>query len=414
MSTSELPAPDRARMQHRLAALSAPEVGGTANDGVDRPALSDADKAARDLLWALMEELGLAVRVDDLGSMYGRRGGRDSGAAPVLVGSHLDTVSPGGRFDGILGVVAALEVVSLLEEAGAPTRRPVEVVNWTAEEGARFAPAMLASGAVAGVHNRDFVYARADAVGRTFGEELERIGYRGGQEHRPQKIHASLEVHIEQGTVLEDNGDSVGVVEGIAPVRWHQVTVRGRGEHAGGPGLRHRRDAGVAAARMMVEARDLALAADDFKTTVGSITAQPGSTNVVPHTVRFSLDVRAATDERLDDAVRLVTEAFAGIATHEGVEVVVDETWRLPPTEFDPDLRDLIEATAARLGHRSRRLLGGIGHDSMYLAQITRAALIFTPTVGGLSHCEQEDSPWQDITKAVEVLAHVTAETAST
>jgi beta-ureidopropionase / N-carbamoyl-L-amino-acid hydrolase len=163
-----------------------------------------------------------------------------------------------------------------------------------------------------------------------------------------------------------------------------------------------------------VEARDLALAADDFKTTVGSITAQPGSTNVVPHTVRFSLDVRAATDERLDDAVRLVTEAFAGIATHEGVEVVVDETWRLPPTEFDPDLRDLIEATAARLGHRSRRLLGGIGHDSMYLAQITRAALIFTPTVGGLSHCEQEDSPWQDITKAVEVLAHVTAETAST
>jgi N-carbamoyl-L-amino-acid hydrolase len=234
--------------------------------------------------------------------MYGRREGLDSGAAPVLVGSHLDTVSPGGRFDGILGVVAALEVVSLLEEAGVQTRRPVDVVNWTAEEGARFAPAMLASGAVAGVHDTELVYSRRDAAGLTFGAELERIGYRGGPEHRPQQIHASLEVHIEQGTVLEDSGDAVGIVEGIAPVRWHQVTVRGGGEHAGGPGLRHRRDAAVAAARMILEARDLALAADDFKTTVGIITAQPGSTNVVPHTVRFSLDVRAATDERLDEA----------------------------------------------------------------------------------------------------------------
>ena len=414
MTTRKLPAPDLARMQRRLAALSAPEVGGTANGGVDRPALSDADKAARDLLRALMEELGLAVRVDDLGSMYGRREGLDSGAAPVVVGSHLDTVSPGGRFDGILGVVAALEVVSLLEEAGVQTRRPVDVVNWTAEEGARFAPAMLASGAVAGVHHTEFVYSRRDATGLTFGAELERIGYRGGPEHRPQQIHASLEVHIEQGTVLEDSGDAVGIVEGIAPVRWHQVTVRGRGEHAGGPGLRHRRDAGVAAARMILEARDLALAADDFKTTVGIITAQPGSTNVVPHTVRFSLDVRAATDERLDEAVRLVTAGFAGIAADEGVEVAVDETWRLPPTEFDPGLRDLLQATAARLGHRSRRLLGGIGHDSMYLARVTRAAMIFTPTVGGLSHCEQEDSPWEDITKAVQVLAHVTAEITQT
>jgi N-carbamoyl-L-amino-acid hydrolase len=414
MTTSKLPAPDLGRMQRRLAALSASEVGGTANGGVDRPALSDADRAARELLSALMEELGLAVRVDDLGSMYGRREGRDAGAAAVLVGSHLDTVSPGGRFDGILGVVAALEVVSLLDEAGVRTQRPVDVVNWTAEEGARFTPAMLASGAVAGVHGTEFVHSRRDAAGRSFGEELERIGYRGSREHRPQEIHASLEVHIEQGTVLEDGGDSVGIVEGIAPVRWHQVAVRGRGEHAGGPGLRHRRDAGVAAARMIVAARDLALAADDFKTTVGIIAAQPGSTNVVPHTVRFSLDVRAATDERLDDAVRSVTDAFAGIAADEGVEGVVDETWRLPPTEFDPGLRERIEATATRLGYRSRRLLGGIGHDSMHLARITRAAMIFTPTVGGLSHCEEEDAPWEDITKAVEVLARVTAEIADT
>jgi beta-ureidopropionase / N-carbamoyl-L-amino-acid hydrolase len=236
MTTRKLPAPDLARMQRRLAALSAPEVGGTANGGVDRPALSDADKAARDLLRDLMEQIGLAVRVDDLESIYGRREGLDSGAAPVLVGSHLNTVSPGGLFDGILGVVAALEVVSLLEEAGVRTRRPVDVANWTAEEGARFAPAMLASGAVAGVHHAEFVYSRSDAAGLTFGAELERIGYRGGPEHRPQQIHASLEVHIEQGTVLEDSGDAVGIVEGIAPVRWHQVTVRGGGEHAGGPG----------------------------------------------------------------------------------------------------------------------------------------------------------------------------------
>ena len=186
------------------------------------------------------------------------------------------------------------------------------VVNWTRRRELGF-PGDAGLGAVAGVHTGSSC-THKPTPWPNLGEELERIGYRARHEHRPRKIHASLEVHIEQGTVLEDSGDSVGVVEGIAPVRWHQVTVSGRGEHAGGPGLRHRRDAGVAAARMMVEARDLALAADDFKTTVGIITAQPGSTNVVPHTVRFSLDVRAATDERLDDAVRLVTDAFAGIA----------------------------------------------------------------------------------------------------
>jgi N-carbamoyl-L-amino-acid hydrolase len=393
-------------MRRRLEALGSPEVGGTPGGGVSRPALSDADRRARDLLGEFFTELGLAARIDDLGTMYGRRAGTDPDLAPVLLGSHLDTVVPGGPFDGILGVVAALEVVSLLDGAGISTRHPIDVVNWTAEEGARFAPAMLASGAVAGVHDAEYVRSRTDADGLAFGAELERIGYLGLEANRPVRIHAAFELHIEQGVVLDEAGESVGIVEGIDAVRWYRVTVTGRGEHAGGLPVRSRREAVVAAARMVVTAREHAVSTQGLKVTVGIVNTHPGSVNVVPHTVDFTLDVRSVRDGLLDESAGALSAAFEAIAAAEGVEVSVEQIWRLRPTRFDAGLIGVLDEARTRLGHPGRRMSGGIGHDTTHLARVTRAAMVFTPTVGGLSHCEEESSPWDAIGRAVQVLAH--------
>jgi beta-ureidopropionase / N-carbamoyl-L-amino-acid hydrolase len=376
----------------------------------DRPALSDADRLVRDRFASMLAERGMTVRVDEVGCMYARRPGADDDAHPVLVGSHLDTVSPGGRFDGIVGVVAAMEAVQLLDEHGIRTRRPIDVVNWTGEEGARFPPALLASGLVAGQYDAEFVYSRTDNDGVRFGDALDRIGYRGQATNRPTHIHASLELHIEQGRQLEQTDVAVGVVSGIEPVRWYTVTVRGRGEHAGGPGPRGRRDSAVAAARMVVTARDLAVADERFKATVGIISAVPGSTNVVPHTTLFSLDLRAHQESAVEAAIGAVREAFDRIAGEEGVEV--EETWRLDATTFDPTLRAQLMRTAAQSGIEAMELVGVIGHDSLQLSKVTRAAMLFTPTVDGLSHCEEEDSPWEATRQAVAVLTGVLREVA--
>src|SRR5919199_349450 len=332
---------DLERMQRRLAALTTPELGGTPAGGMSRLALSDADRAARDLFVGWLRELGLAVRVDDFGNIYGRRTGVDPDAATVLVGSHLDTVPGGGRFDGILGVVAALEVASALEDAGATTRRPVEVVDYTNEEGARFTPAMLASGGLTGVFSRDYVYGRADREGHTFGDELARIGYRGEEGARPREIAASLELHIEQGPVLEAGGESVGVVEGVVGIGWYWVTVRGQSAHAGPTPMTMRRDAIVAAARMIVAARDLPRERGDVNATTGALTPEPGVINVIPPTVTFSLDLRAREDAAHDAALATARERFAAIAAEEGVAVEVAEHWRggpppLPPANKEP------------------------------------------------------------------------------
>lgn len=390
-------------MQDTLGRLSSPDVGGTPGGGVSRPALSDADREVRVLFREMLASLGLETRHDDLGSMYGRRNGTHPNLAPVLAGSHLDTVVPGGRFDGILGVTAALEAVNVLNDNDVVTRRPIEIVNWTAEEGARFSPAMLASSVIAGVNDAEFAYGRVDEEGRRFGDELERIGFRGERSKRPGEIHASLEMHIEQGTRLEEAEVPIGVVSGVEPVRWYEVTVRGRGEHAGGPGPESRRDAMRAAARMIVAARDLSLGAG-FKSTVGIVRSYPASTNVVPTEVSFALDLRAASDHGLDSAYATVTERYREIAGEEGVDATWEPTFQLGLTEFDPGVRSVLSEAAERLGHEAMELRGGIGHDSMHLARITRAGMVFTPTVAGLSHCEEEYSPWEAIEAATHAM----------
>ena len=402
------------RMQRRLAALTTPALGGTPAGGMSRLALTDSDRDARDLFVTWLREERLEPRVDDFGNIYGRREGTDPTLPPVLVGSHLDTVPGGGRFDGIVGIVAALEVASALNEAGVQTRHPLDIVNWTNEEGARFTPAMLASGAVTGVFTREWVYARADRQGLTFGDELARIGYLGEESARPSAIAASLELHIEQGPLLEAGGESVGIVEGVVGIRWCTVTVRGQSAHAGPTPMDVRHDAMVAAARMIVAVRDLALARGDINATVGNLTPEPGVVNVIPPTVTFSLDLRGRVDATLEAVVADDLRAsFDTIAREEGVtyDLVVD--WGVPPTPFAAAIKDRAEALCGERDYSARRLWAGAGHDSQYLARVTQAAMIFTPTIGGLSHCETEDAPWPDIAKGTDIMLALAVELAN-
>jgi beta-ureidopropionase / N-carbamoyl-L-amino-acid hydrolase len=405
---------DLARMQRRLDALTTPELGGTPAGGMSRLALTDTDRAARDLFVAWLREEGLEPRVDDFGNIYGRRAGSDPDLAPVLVGSHLDTVPGGGRFDGILGVVAALEVASALNGAGVATRRPIDVVNWTNEEGARFTPAMLASGGMIGVFAKEWVYARTDRQGLAFGEELARIGYLGEEAARPRRVAANLELHIEQGPILEAGGESVGIVEGVVGIRWCRVTVRGQSAHAGPTPMASRRDAMVAAARMVVAARDLARERGDHNATVGTLTPEPGVVNVIPPVVTFSLDLRGRDDATLDGLIATDLRArFDAIAGEERVEYDLAVEWGVPPTPFDAAIKDRAEALCRERGYRARRLWAGAGHDSQYLARVAPTAMLFTPTIGGLSHCETEDAPWPDIERAADILLALATELAN-
>lgn len=402
------------RMQRRLAALTTPALGGTPAGGMSRLALTDTDRDARDLFVTWLREERLEPRVDDFGNIYGRRVGTDPTLPPVLVGSHLDTVPGGGRFDGIVGIVAALEVVSVLNEAGIATQHPLDIVNWTNEEGARFTPAMLASGAVTGVFTREWVYARTDRQGLTFGNELARIGYLGEESARPTVIAASLELHIEQGPILEAGGESVGIVEGVVGIRWCTVIVRGQSAHAGPTPMDVRHDAMVAAARMVVAARDLALGRGDINATVGSLTPEPGVINVIPPTVTFSLDLRGRVDTTLETVINDdLRERFDAIAREEGVTYDLTVDWSVPPTPFAAPIKDRAEALCRERGYSARRLWAGAGHDSQYLAQVTQAAMIFTPTIGGLSHCETEDAPWPDIAKATDIMLTLAVELAN-
>ena len=380
------------------------EIGKTPAGGVRRLALSDADRAARDRLAGWLRDGGLMVRVDDLGNMYGRRAGSDPSAAPVVFGSHLDTVPTGGRFDGALGVLGALEAVRALDDAGVRTTAPLEIVNWTNEEGARFAPAMLASGVVCGRFTREEAYAARDDGGRTFGEELARIGYRGAAEHRLRECAAYVELHVEQGPVLERAGIQVGVVEGIEGISWSRVEVSGRAAHAGPTPTADRRDALVAAARLVLLARDAAEHLDGVRTTIGHVEVSPNTVNVVPGRVEMTLDVRCPRDAGLDDALRAADEACRAVADQDRVEVRRAEFWRSPVTPFSPRVVAAVAGAAAGRGFSTMRLWAGAGHDAKYMADRYPAGMIFVPSKDGLSHNEAEWTPPEDCARGAAVL----------
>lgn len=379
------------------------QIGATPGGGVTRLALSPEDRSARNLLRRWMEESSLQVRHDDFGNMTGRRPGARAGGA-VVMASHIDSVRQGGRYDGAYGVLAALEVMRTLNDHGVTTTKPLEMVNWTNEEGVRFEPAMLASGGVAGRFTADYVYGRTDRDGARFGDELERIGYRGERQDRPGPIEAYLELHIEQGPVLEDAGIPVGVVEGIVGIAWSEVVVEGHADHAGPSPMPLRRDALVAAARVIAGVDEIARTVEGAVGTVGRIAAEPNVINTIPGKVTLSVDLRHPELHTLDTLLGSLERLAREIAQQTNTSIAVNRFWTSEPTPFAAEIVAAVQSAADELGVPVRRLWSGAGHDAKYVQEMAPSAMIFARSVNGLSHCEQEHSTPEDLEAGANVL----------
>lgn len=356
-----------------------------------------------------LEAAGCAVRIDRMGNIVGRRAGAPGGEArpPVVIGSHVDSVPTGGRFDGALGVVCAIEAVRALDDAGVRTRHPVEVAIFTNEEGARFQPAMLGSAVLAGKLSLEDAYQARDRHGVRLVDELERIGYLGPEPCAARPLRAYLELHIEQGPRLEEAGLSVGVVEGIVAISWTRVTFHGDQDHAGPTPMRTRRDALVAAAEVVRAVRRIALElGDDPVGTVGWLDVHPNIVNAIPGKVVFTVDLRAPSDAQLDRAVAGVDGAVREAAATESVRLETEPLMRVPLTRFDPEVVGAIEAAAESLGTRHRRMLSGAGHDAQHMASLCPTGMVFVPSIAGKSHCEEEATHFDDVEQGANVLLH--------
>jgi N-carbamoyl-L-amino-acid hydrolase len=390
---------NRKRLEAAFNELS--RIGETPKGGLTRLALTDTDKRARDLVLAWMKEAGLRVSVDQMGNIFGERSGRTPEGEtlpPVMIGSHLDSVPTGGKYDGQLGVLCALEVIRTLDDGGARTRHPVTLSIFTNEEGARFQPAMIASGVMAGKIPLEDAYNATDRDGIRLVDELERIGYLGPDPCVPRPIRAYLELHIEQGPFLEEEGRSIGVVEGIVGISWSRLTLSGVQDHAGPTPMRIRHDALVAAADVVRAVRAIpGQVSPEMVATVGRLEVSPNITNAIPGRVALSVDLRDPRDEHLTRALHLLDRAVKDAAAREGVSYELEHYWRVPPTPFDAGVVDAVERAANSLGSRHRRILSGAGHDAQYMAALCPAGMIFVPSRNGRSHCEEEFTPWEEI-----------------
>jgi len=376
-------------------------IGGTPGGGMHRLSLSDADKKARDLFVQWLREIDLEISIDEMGNIFGEKPGEKADLPMVLSGSHLDTQPFGGRFDGILGVTGALEALRVLRESRIETRRTVAIVNWTDEEGTRFPPAMLGSGVWAGRFDRDWAYSRPDVQGKKFGEELERIGYRGQAPARKRPVHAYFEYHIEQGPVLEKIGKRIGVPKGILGITWYDVWVEGKANQAGPTPMDARNDALVAAAEMVLKVNELpAKMGGNMVTTVGEIYNAPNSRNIIPDRVRFTVDIRSWDDSLKKRAA-------------EGCPARMEVIWDIPHTVFDLNLVQRVEKTARQLGYSDHSMVSGAGHDAAYVNQVAPTAMIFVPSMGGRSHVEVENTAWEDCEAGANVLLHCLLESAN-
>jgi N-carbamoyl-L-amino-acid hydrolase len=355
--------------------------------GMCRLTLSDADNAVRRWFVAACEAVGMTVTTDQLGTIYARRAGSDPALPPIAIGSHLDTQPTGGRFDGILGVLAGLELVRTLHDAGITTRHPIEVINWTNEEGARFAPAMVASGVFAGEFTLDYALAQTDREGVTLGQALAQSGFAGAQTPGAHALAAHFELHIEQGPVLEDEALEIGVVSGVQGIRWYDVTVRGQTCHAGTTPMHLRRDALHAAARLAVMIDEIGRSDPGASlATIGLFQAYPGSRNTVPGEVRLTVDLRHPHIPGLDTMEAALRSAIATLETDLRVAITLTPIWSSPPVTFDPGVVAAITGATRRLGYSNRTMQSGAGHDSVYTARVAPTGMIFVPCENGISH----------------------------
>lgn len=409
---------DGSRLWQRLEALG--EIGAVhgpnGERGCARLALTDVDRDGRDLVVSWMADLGMTVSIDAIGNVVATRAGSDPKAAAVMVGSHIDTVRTGGRFDGNLGVLAGLEIVETIAQHGITTRRPIQVAFFTDEEGARFAPDMLGSLVyVGGFAVEEALDVLAADDGARLGDELARIGYAG-----PTPVpaagfpYAYAELHIEQGPVLEDEGVTIGVVTGVQGISWTEVTVTGQSAHAGTTPMLLRHDPLAVAARAIHELRLLAgyLGAPQVA-TVGMLDVTPNLVNVVPSSVVFSVDLRNTDEAKLKDAEVQVFAACRAYAGDEGCEISMRTLARFEPVEFDEEMIDLVEATAQRLGHSTRRMPSGAGHDAQMLARVCPTSMVFVPSVNGLSHNIAEYTTPEDVAAGANVLLQIVLDRAA-
>ncbi|WP_201862930.1 Zn-dependent hydrolase [Microvirga soli] len=380
-------------------------IGGTAKGGVSRLTLTDADRQVRDWLKSECERLGCTVTVDEVGNMFAVRPGRRADLPPIAIGSHLDTQPTGGKFDGILGVLGGLEVFKALQDSDYETNAPLMLVNWTNEEGSRFAPAMLGSGVYAGVFDRTYADSREDRQGVTFGDAIEAIGYRGATKAGSVTFGAMFELHIEQGPILEQEEKIIGVVEGVQGMRWYEISVTGREAHTGSTPMPMRHDALVGAARLIDRVEGIALEhAPSAVGSVGLIEVQPNSRNVVPGHVFFTVDFRHPQDDVLDIMERKLLAAIDEMAGRGSLGMEFKKVWESPAVRFDTDCLASVKKSVQAAGYPARDMISGAGHDAAYIARVAPTAMIFVPCAGGLSHNEEESTSFEECAAGVQVL----------
>ncbi|RFC68331.1 MULTISPECIES: Zn-dependent hydrolase [Mesorhizobium] len=393
---------------HEMAKIG-PGVAG----GSNRQTLTDEDGEGRRLFQKWCEEAGLTMGVDEMGTMFARREGTDPNALPVYVGSHLDTQPTGGRYDGVLGVLGGLEVIRSMNDLGIKTKHPVIATNWTNEEGARFAPAMLASGVFAGVIEQDWAYNRVDAKGKKFGEELERIGWKGDEKVGARKMHAFFELHIEQGPILEDEGIDIGVVTHGQGLKWLQVTITGKEAHTGSTPMPKRRNASLGMARVIELVHEVAMDYQpDAVGAVGHIEVYPNSRNIIAGRTVFTIDIRSPDKRVLDEMDARVREGIATICDALDVQYEIEQVGHFDPVTFDKGCVKAIRSSAKRLGYSHRDIVSGAGHDACWINRVAPTAMVMCPCVDGLSHNEAEEITKEWAGAGCDVLFHAVLETA--
>jgi N-carbamoyl-L-amino-acid hydrolase len=389
------------------------KVGATAKGGVCRLALTDLDKQGRDLVLGWARDAGMEITIDKIGNGFMRRRGRNNSLAPIVTGSHIDTQPTGGKFDGNYGVLAGIEVVRTLNDHGIETEAPIEVAFWTNEEGSRFVPVMMGSGVFAKAFTLEHAYAATDTEGKSVGEELKRIGYIGEQEPGDHSIGAYFETHIEQGPVLEDNDVTIGVVSGVLGIRWFDCVVTGMEAHAGPTPMALRKDAMQVSSHIMQEVVAAALRHTPHgRGTVGMVQVFPNSRNVIPGRVKFSIDLRNATDALVDQMADEVKAFAAMVAKESGLAVAIELVSSYPAQVFHADCVDAVGRAADMLGYSNMPTVSGAGHDAVYMAKLAPSGMIFIPCKDGISHNEIEDAKPDHITAGCNVLLHAMLEQA--
>ena len=389
------------------------KIGPGVAGGNNRQTLTDEDAEGRALFQSWCEAAGCTMGLDQMGNMFARREGTQADALPVYVGSHLDTQPTGGKYDGVLGVLGGLEIIRTLNDLDVKTKHPIVVTNFTNEEGTRYAPAMLSSGVFAGIHTQDWAYARVDAEGKTFGDELTRIGWRGDEVVGARKMHAFFELHIEQGPILEAQGRDIGIVTHGQGLSWTQVTIVGKDAHTGSTPMPMRKNAGLGMARLLEKVDEIALShAPHAVGAAGHIDVYPNSRNVIPGKVVFTVDFRSPDLNVIEDMETRLRADGHKIADEMGLQITFEKVGGFDPVAFDAGCVAALRTAAERLGYTHQDIISGAGHDACWINQVAPTAMVMCPCVDGLSHNEAEDISKEWATAGADVLLHAVVETA--